>query len=90
VSTYVGEHEMTLEHAEKVDADEPSNLIHIYCAPCLVRLNPEKILPACRINRPRNDDQMVFQSVKEAPPREVCVVCLHSSCPVCGRGGEWG
>lgn len=82
--------ETVLEHAEEVEPDEPSHLIHIYCGPCLEALNPEKILPACRTKRPRNNDQITFKGVSEAPPREVCVVCLHSSCPVCGKGaGEW-
>lgn len=75
----------TLQLAEaESPQDEPSNLLHLYCRRCLEDRYPERILPHCGTNRPRNDDEMKYQTEAECPPEEVCVVCLHSICQVCG------
>jgi hypothetical protein len=73
-----------LEATEETPEEEPSNLLHIYCSPCLQRAYPGRILPYCGTKRPRNDDEMRC-FVKEAPPHELCVVCLDfPHCPTCG------
>lgn len=74
----------TLEVTEEAPEDEPSNLLHLYCRRCLEDLYPQRILPHCGTNRPRNDDEMTYQSEAECPPQELCVVCVHSTCSVCG------
>ena len=76
-----------LEAADEPAEDE-SNLLHLYCRYCLEDLYPQRIPPHCGVNRPRNEDEMVYPSGRLVPPQDLCVVCAdlvtESFCSRCG------
>ena len=75
----------TLEQIKTAPPKDRAPLLHIYCIACLDAHSPEKILPACGQGSPANNDMMLYPRLEDAPPRDVCVVCLEiDPCPRCG------